>query len=103
MLLKSLDFTGSARIIEGFVNGDLENPRPFQSEDIELAKEGFTFEWYDNHGSNLVNVILLSSVLTNIDEIKVFLTCMFDRLYDRNFSISVKKNEEDSDDDEPNT
>lgn len=45
----------------------------------------------------------MSVILTNIREIKSIAKTLFDRLLDRNFNISLKKDPEDEDDDEPNS
>ena len=99
LLLKSLDPTGSARIIEQAINNELENTRLFSTEDLQRAKEGFTFEWYNDHGANLVNVILLSTLLSNWEDISVYLTSSFSRWYDAGFNFTAKKDLEDPDDD----
>jgi hypothetical protein len=99
LLLKSLDPTGSSRLIEEAIMGSLENSELFSEEDIRRAREGFTFDWYDDHGANLVLVILMSTLLSNWDDISVYLSSSFSRWYDSGFNLSVKKDLEDVDDD----
>lgn len=51
----------------------------------------------------MVNVILLSTILSNWDDISVYLTSSFNRWYDAGFNFTPKKDLEDPDDDEVNT
>ena len=67
--------------------GELKNDKLFSEEDLEKAKKGFTFEWYDSYGSNLFYVILLSTLLSNWDEVSTYLQSTLWRWVDRSFKL----------------
>jgi hypothetical protein len=64
---------------------------------------GFESSWYMNIGLKLCFTIWMSSVITNIKEVERISKVFIARFLDRNYKLNIKKDEEDSDDDEVNT
>ena len=78
LLLKSLDPTGTVRIIENSLSGEEEvNNSLFTENDIATVQSGFVQSWYAEHGSDLVFTILISVLLTNWSEVKKMITFTF--------------------------
>ena len=69
LLLKSLDVTGTVRIIEHWLAGEKTESSLFTGEDIEKFTDGFVQPWYAESGADLVFTILVSILLTNWDEV----------------------------------
>ena len=65
--------------------------------------DSFTSDWYTSEGIKLCMALFLSSFATNWNECQKMLFAEVARLIDRGFQPSLKKVEDDEDDDEPNT
>ena len=78
LLLKSLDPTGTVRIIENSLSGEEDvNGSLFTEDDIGTVQAGFVQPWYAEHGADLVFTILISVLLTNWSEVKKMITFTF--------------------------
>jgi hypothetical protein len=56
-----------------------------------------------NIGLKLCFTVFMSSMLTNVNEVRRISEVFYNRLKDRDYKLNIKKNPEDSDDDEVNT
>lgn len=65
--------------------------------------EGFTPDWYMDVGRGICFFIFMSSFISNAADLGQFIISAFRRFHDRSFSMNLKKDPEDEDDDEPNT
>lgn len=71
-----------------------------------LTKEsykGFTPDWYMDVGRGICFFIFMSSFISNAADLGQFTISSAKRFHDRSFSMNLKKDPEDEDDDEPNT
>lgn len=92
---------GVSELIKGF------DPSPF-SDFITGSTErttykGFESQWYRVIGMSICLTMIQSALFTNITEAARISKIFVKRLKDRSFKLNIKKNQEDSDDDEVNT
>lgn len=88
-LFKSFDPTGYSKLMTG--------------SDKHKTYKGFESDWYRVIGLSICLTILQSAVLTNISEAGRISQIFVKRFKDRGYKLHIKKNQEDSDDDEVNT
>ena len=74
----------------------------------KMMDDDTDYIWFDNNfytemGNSLCETILLSVIFTNIGEVKALCTDLLKRWKDRGFKLTIKKDLEDDDDDEPNS
>ena len=65
--------------------------------------KGFESGWYMVIGLKLCFTIWMSSIITNTKEVKRISQVFVNRFKDRGYKFNIKKDPEDSDDDEVNT
>ena len=65
--------------------------------------KGFNSAWYLSIGKKLCFTIFMSSLLSNMNEVKQLIEISLQRFIDRGYKIEIKKDLEDEDDDEPNS
>jgi len=64
---------------------------------------GFSPDWYMDTGRGICFFIFMSSFVSNSADLREFVLSIIKRFHDRSFSMNLKKDPEDEDDDEPNT
>ena len=74
-----------------------------QDPQTAIVYDGFNTEWYVEIGTKLCFSIFMSSVLSNLSEVKLIVEVFLTRFLDRGKKLNIKKDLEDDGDDEVNT
>ena len=94
ILFLSFDPIGLSNLIRG-INVD--------SHRYQKKYNGFESDWYFDQGGRLGIYIFLSFLFSNIMDISICIKVLFMRLRDRKWSMELKKDPDNPDDDQPNT
>lgn len=65
--------------------------------------DDFDPDWYSERGNDICIFLFTSIFITNSEELVGYLNVLLKRCWDRSFKLSLKKDPEDPEDDEPNT
>lgn len=68
-----------------------------------IYSNGFTVNWYEDWGQYICYQLFMSSIFVNAYDLILYIIATLRRFKDRSFKSSLKKDDEDENDDTPNT